>query len=91
MAETAEIIFEPVEPFGHINLRVGKNVYSFNFIQSTSINDYTPRLKISENPEMSNTTGFIFHLGKEKIEAVEAEIKAFYKSSASHNVPPFDA
>lgn len=91
VAETAEIIFEPVEPFGHINLRVGKNIYSFNFIQSTSINHFYPGLKISNNPEMSDTTGFIFHLGSEKIEAVEAEIKAIYKSSASHNVPPFDA
>ena len=91
VAETAEIIFEPIEPFGHINLRIGKNIYSFNFIQSTSINNYTPRFKASENPEMSNTTGFVFHLGSDKIEAVEAEIKAFYKSSASHNVPPFDA
>lgn len=89
--ETAEIIFEPVEPFGHINLRVGKNLYSFNFIQSTSINNFSPRLKVSDNPEMSDTTGFVFHLGREKIEAVEAEIKAIYKSSASHNVPPFDA
>lgn len=91
VAETAEIVFEPVEPFGHINLRIGKNIYSFNFIQSTSINNYTPRLKVSDNPEMSDTTGFIFHLGSQKIEEVEAEIKAFYKSSASHNVPPFDA
>lgn len=91
VAETAEIIFEPVEPFGHINLRVGKTVYSFNFIQSTSINNYSPRLKVSENPEMSDTTGFVFHLGSAQIEEVEAEIKAFYKSSASHNIPPFDA
>lgn len=91
LEQTAEIIFEPVEPFGHINLRVGKKVYSFNFIQSTSINKFSPRMKNSSNPEMSGSTGYVFQLGKEKIEAMEKEIEAFYRSSASHNVPPFDA
>lgn len=91
LEQTAEIIFEPVEPFGHINLRVGKKVYSFNFIQSTSINKFSPRMKNSENPEMSGSMGYVFQVGKEKIEAMEKEIEAFYRSSASNNVPPFDA
>jgi len=91
LEHTAEIIFEPVEPFGHINLRVGKKLYSFNFIQSTSINNFSPRIKNSSNPEMSGSTGYVFQIGKDKIESMEKEIEAFYKSSASHNVPPFDA
>jgi hypothetical protein len=91
LERTAEIIFEPVEPFGHISLRIGKKLYSFNFIQSTSINTFYPHMKNSTNPEMSGTTGYVFQLSKEKIETMEKEIEAFYKSSASHNVPPFDA
>lgn len=91
LEQTAEIIFEPVEPFGHINLRVGKKLYSFNFIQSTSVNKFSPRMKNSSNPEMSGSTGYVFQLEKEKIEAMEKEIEAFYRSSASNNIPPFDA
>lgn len=91
LSETAEVIFEPVEPFGHINLRIGKKIYSFNFIQSTSINKFSPRIKNSSNPELPGSTGYVFEIGKEKIEAMEKEIEAFYRSSASHNVPPFDA
>lgn len=91
LEQTAEIVFEPVEPFGHINLRIGKKIYSFNFIQSTSINKFSPRIKNSTNPEMSGSTGYVFQVGKEKIEAMEKEIEAFYRSSASNNVPPFDA
>lgn len=91
LERTAEIIFEPVEPFGHINLRVGKKIYSFNFIQSTSINKFAPRIKNSSNPEMPGSVGYVYELDKEKIKAMEKEIEAFYRSSASNNVPPFDA
>ena len=91
LEQTAEIVFEPVEPFGHINLRIGKQIYSFNFIQSTSINKFSPRMKNSSNPEMSGSMGYIFQLDKEKILAAQKEIEAFYRSSASNNVPPFDA
>ena len=91
LEQTAEIIFEPVEPFGHINLRIGKQIYSFNFIQSTSINKFSPRMKNSSNPEMSGSMGYIFQLDKEKILAAQKEIEAFYRSSASNNIPPFDA
>lgn len=91
LEQTAEIIFEPVEPFGHITLRIGKKLHSFNFIQSTSINNFSPRMKNSSNPEMSGSMGYIFHIGKDKIEAMAKEIEMFYKVSASNNVPPFDA
>ena len=91
LAHTAEIIFEPVEPFGHINLRIGKNIYSFNNVEWTSINKFSPRMKKSSNPEMPGSHGFVFEIGKEKIESMKKNIDAFYNSSSSHNIPPFDA
>jgi hypothetical protein len=91
LEETAEVIFEPVEPFGHITLRIGKKVYSFNFIQSTAINTFSPRLRKSSSKELLSSHGFVFQVGKENISKLENEIVAFYKSSQSHNIPAFDA
>lgn len=91
LERTAEIVFEPIDPFGHINLRVGKKIYSFNFIQSTSINTFSPRIKNSSSEELPGSMGYVFELDKDKIEAMEKEIEAFYRSSASNNIPPFDA
>lgn len=91
LEETAEVIFEPVEPFGHINLRVGKKIYSFNNVQWTSINTFSPRMKKSNSEELLSSHGFVFQIGKENIAKLEAEIVAFYKSSQSHNIPAFDA
>ncbi|MDO9182617.1 MAG: hypothetical protein Q7U04_09420 [Bacteriovorax sp.] len=88
---TAEIIFEPADPFGHIRLRIGEKTYSFNFIKSTSINQFTPVMKNSNISDMPSSTGFVFSVEKQKIEMLESEIEAFYNSSASNNVPPFDA
>lgn len=92
LEETAEIIFEPTEPFGHINLRVGKNIYSFNNVRWTSINSFSPRMKASTKPEeLFSSHGFVFQLGKDKIDSLKKEIDAFYNSSQSHNIPAFDA
>ncbi len=91
LKQTVEVIFEPVDPFGHINLRVGETVYSFNYIKSTSMNKFSPRMRKSSNAEMPSSRGFVFQLDEEKILALKKEIENFYKSSASHNVPPFDA
>lgn len=91
LEQTAEVIFEPVDPFGHINLRVGKKIYSFNFINSTSVNEFSPRMKKSNIAELPSSSGYVFALDKQKILEVEDAIKAFYKSSSSHNIPPFDA
>ena len=91
LEQTAEIIFEPSEPFGHIRLRVGKTVYSFNNIQSTSANGFSPRMIKSTNPEMPSSHGFVFQIGKDKIAAMKNEVDALYKSSASNNIPAFDA
>lgn len=91
LERTAEIVFEPVDPFGHISLRVGKKVYSFNFILSTSINTFSPRIRNSTSDKLPGSMGYIFELDKEKIIAMENEIEAFYRSSADNNIPPFDA
>jgi hypothetical protein len=91
LKNTVEVIFEPSDPFGHIRLRVGENVYSFNNVKWTSINKYSPKMNQSRNDDMPSSTGFIFQMDKEKIAATKNEIDAFYKSSVSHNVPPFDA
>lgn len=91
LEQTAEIIFEPIEPFGHINLRLGKKVYSFNSIEATSISAFSPEMRKSSNPKMLSSHGFVFQLGKEKIEALKKEVTLFYSSSRSHNIPAFDA
>lgn len=91
LEQTAEILFEPIEPFGHINLRLGKKVYSFNSLEATSIETFSPEMRKSSNPKMLSSHGFVFQLGKEKIEALKKEVALFYNSSRSHNIPAFDA
>lgn len=81
---TIEVMFEPAEPFGHIRLRAGKKVYSFNFIQSTSIGDYVPRAR-------EGHFGFAYYVDKSKLKDFEQEMIKFYESSRSYNFPPFDA
>lgn len=89
--KTVEIIFEPVEPFGHINLRIGNTIYSFNYVQSTSINKFSPRIKKSSSENMPSSTGFVFEVDPEQILKLKKDIDAVYTSSVSHNLPPFDA
>jgi len=84
LKQTVEVLYEPSEPFGHLRLRVGERQYSFNYIQSTSQNVYSPR-------SGSDRYGFIYQVDPEKIVELEGEIIRFYKSSMSHNIPPFDA
>jgi hypothetical protein len=91
LKKSVEVIFEPADPFGHINLRIVETIYSFNYIKSVSINKFAPRMKKSSIEDMPSSTGFVFQVEKEKIELLKKEIDAFYNSSASHNVPPFDA
>lgn len=93
LEQTAEVIFEASEPFGHIRLRVGKKIYSFSNVQWTQINKFSPRMgaKSADIEKMPNSHGFVFDIGKEKIDAVRSEIDKLYETSQSHNVPPFDA
>lgn len=91
LQQTAEIIFEPGGPFGHINLRVGKKLYSFNNVKWTSISSFAPQMLRSDKPDMMSSHGFVFQLGKDKIAALKKDIELFYNSSQSHNIPAFDA
>jgi hypothetical protein len=90
--QTAEILFESIEPFGHIRLRLGKKVYSFSNIQFATINEFSPRIfNKSSKEDMPSAQGFIFKIDKAKLENLQDEIDLFYKSSNSQNMPPFDA
>jgi hypothetical protein len=84
LRETVEVLYEPSEPFGHLRLRVGERQYSFNYIESTSQNIYSPR-------SGTDRYGFVYMVDPDKIKELEGEIISFYKSSMSHNIPPFDA
>jgi hypothetical protein len=81
---TVEVFFEPAEPFGHIRLRVGENVYSFNYIQSTSMSAYSPRAG-------NGHFGFVYYVDPQKITQLKDEMAQFYGHSSSYNFPPFDA
>ena len=91
LEQTAEVIFEPVEPFGHIRLRIGKRIYSFNNVKWTQNALFKPRILNSSNSEMIGSEGFVFKVSKQKIKEIEDEIQLFYTSSEKNNVPPFDA
>jgi hypothetical protein len=84
LKQTVEVLYEPSEPFGHLRLRVGERQYSFNYIQSTSQNIYSPR-------SGTDRFGFVYMVDPDKITEMEDQIISFYKSSMSHNIPPFDA
>lgn len=92
LEETAEVIFEPVDPFGHIVLRIGKKTFAFNNVQWTAVRNFSPEMNPSSKPEeLMHSHGFVFQLGKQKIEALKKDIELFYSSSSSHNIPAFDA
>lgn len=91
LKNTIEVLFEPSEPFGHIRLRIGETIYSFNNVKWTSMNKYSPKMNKSNNPDIPSSTGFVFEADRQKMADTKKEIEAFYKSSVSHNVPPFDA
>ena len=91
LKNTIEVLFEPSEPFGHIRLRIGETIYSFNNVKWTSINKFTPKMNKSKNPDIPSSTGFVFEADRQKMADTQKEIEAFYKSSVSHNIPPFDA
>jgi hypothetical protein len=84
LKQTVEVLFEPSDPFGHLRLRVGKKQYSFNYIQSTSQGNFTPR-------GGKDYFGFAYVVDPADIAKMEDEISRFYASSQAHNIPPFDA
>jgi hypothetical protein len=79
-----EVLFEPSEPFGHIRFRAGKKQYSFNYIMSTSMGPYTPRIG-------EGRMGYAFIVDGQLLKELDKEMENFYKFSSHHNFPPFDA
>lgn len=81
---TIEVIFEPVEPFGHIRFRVGDKIYSFNHVRYTSMGSYSPRVK-------NGHIGFAYYVDTQKMAQLQDEMVLFYGHSQRYNFPPFDA
>lgn len=81
---TIEVIFEPAEPFGHIRFRAGDQIYSFNYVRSTSMGGYSPRAR-------KGHFGFAYYVDSQKIAQLKDEMAQFYGHSRSFNFPPFDA
>lgn len=90
LEETAEVIFEPGGVFGHIVLRVGKKVYSFDYINSTTNENFRFR-RLNNVKGSPKAQGFIFKVGKKEIRSKLKKLENFYRSSAYSNVPGFDA
>lgn len=85
LENTVEIIYKDVAPFGHINLRVGDEIYSFDYVQRTSQNIFDIE-RVS-----SGSVGFVFNSDKRVIDEMRSKIQRFYENSKKYNVPPFDA
>ncbi len=83
--QSVEVIFIPTAPFGHIAMRVGKKMYSLNFISSSTISEFSPRLGTE------GKKGIVFNLSPGAIKAAQDQIDKLYGHSATHNMPPFDA
>lgn len=91
LERTVEVLFTPNEPFGHMKVRIGKKIYSFNVVKNTSIKDFVPEIKNSTNPELPGSVGYIFEVDKARMLETEKDIAAIYHTSAMLNIPPFDA
>ena len=84
MDNTVEPIHQTGGEFGHFSLRVGRRLYSFNYLQDTSRN------KFSIGMVGHGKTGFVFQADPEKIRGAQDELEKIYKNSEDNNVPPFD-
>ncbi|MDC1175719.1 hypothetical protein OAT67_09990 [Bacteriovoracaceae bacterium] len=92
LENTVEVVFTPIEPFGHIRLRIGKELYGFEFIKNTiSGKTFIPTIQNSNSSDLINSHGAAFVVGKNRIQELKKEIQNFYKSSSLNNFPPFDA
>lgn len=92
LENSVEVIYTPIEPYGHIRLRVGKELYSFETLQTTlNGKAFSPRIQNSKSDKLSDSHGMAFYVGKEKIEEMKEKLREFYKNSAENNFPPFDA
>jgi hypothetical protein len=83
---SVEVIAENSPPFGHLRLRVGDQIYSMNYIQSTSQRLFRPNLN-----NVNEVVGFVYLVDPSEILKLQDEISRFFKSSQDYNVPGFDA
>ncbi|MCO4756157.1 MAG: hypothetical protein KC478_16870, partial [Bacteriovoracaceae bacterium] len=83
--DTVEVIYQDIEPFGHVYLRIGDERFTYNWIKKTSTGKY------SVDRVTDGSTGFVLRLNKDKMKELKEEIVAFYEDSAKYNVPPFDS
>jgi hypothetical protein len=80
---SVEILFYDVAPFGHLEARIGDNVYSFSNVQFT----VSKQFKTGK----SGGKGYVYRVNREQIEQATKEIDQIYESSAKYNIPPFDS
>lgn len=83
--QTVEVIFQPMEPFGHITLRVGRRIFGFQNVTWTLKSDFTPRMGVE------GQRGVIFAVSENDVTSTRQALEKFYHASESHNIPPFDA
>jgi hypothetical protein len=86
---TVEIIYYDTSPFGHVLLRVGKKLISFNTPGDTTFKDYyrTWRQDMVKPGQIS----VIIPIASEKISSAMTAIQRFVQSSKEFNLPPMDA
>lgn len=87
LKNSIEIITTPMGglyPHGHVSLRIGNRLYSFDDVMTSKTMSFTPRE--STNKKL----GFAYYVPKSKILEMEQTIESFYKGSRNHNLPPYD-
>ena len=83
---TIEVIYSANSgTWGHVRLRIGEKVYSFDGPRQTSISKFDPT---KVKPDSIST---LFLVGESSIKSTEFDIAQFYIGSEKYNVPPFDA
>ena len=85
LKNSVEVIYRPIEPFGHIQLRVGKRLYGFEGVKWTKLLNFIPKTGTI------GTQGVLFKIPEERMAAIRDYLEKFYKNSGTVNVPPFDA
>lgn len=92
LENTVEVVYTTAAPpWGHVNLRVGKKFYGLQGVEWTTIVDYAPRTRDMKTGEPKpGKRGYAWRVPKERIAAVQEQIKKMYESSKDSNMPPFD-
>ncbi|MBI3551334.1 MAG: peptide deformylase [Elusimicrobia bacterium] len=82
---TLEVIYMSALPYGHINLRVGRRLYSLDYVEDAKLRDFNPA-RVGKGK-----TGFVYAVDSARIEEIQGELEKLYRNSGANNVPPFDA